>query len=188
MSADDSLTAIVASLGAGPGTQSSNPPGAAQSRTIANKKTPCLSTVASKAQARGKNANPESSEDDDKGQEGDVITDLLRETKAGTARAEEKKSKKQLLKEMLIAQTAGNTEEVKRIMNILAEESESDQVAATVAVTPKRARDPTEDEDDFQEGGVTFMVQGVNTFLGLGLPPFFDRNMKELKGEPSIRF
>ncbi|WAQ86427.1 hypothetical protein PtA15_7A153 [Puccinia triticina] len=75
---------------------------------------------------------------------------------------------------MLVAQTAGNTEEVERIMNILAEESESDQVAATVAVTPKRAQDPTEDKDDFQEGGVTFMVQGVNTFLGLGLPPFFD--------------
>ncbi|WAQ84909.1 hypothetical protein PtA15_5A482 [Puccinia triticina] len=186
MSANDSLTAIVSSLGAVSGIQSANPPGAAQSRTIANKKNPCLSTIANKAQARGKNANPESSEDEDKGQEGAVITVLLRETKADTARAVEKTSKKQLLKEMLAAQTAGDNKEVKRIMKILLEESEPNQVAVPRVAITKRIQDPTEDKDNFQEGGVTFMVQGVNTFLGLGLPPFFDWNMKELKGKPEI--
>jgi hypothetical protein len=37
-------------------------------------------------------------------------------------------------------------------------------------------------ETQIKEGGLSFYVKGVNTFCDMGLPAFFDKNMKELKG------
>ncbi|WAQ83775.1 hypothetical protein PtA15_4A224 [Puccinia triticina] len=154
----DELTDLVQGLGA---SQTPNPPGNNQGRTIPKKKTPHLSAIAKKTQAKGKETHQ----------------------KPAVAQEPPKKSKADMLKEALEAQLAGDSVKVRLLLESLAKQPIEQQASAAGRSSTKRAIELSVANKDFKEGGVTFFVEGVNTFKGMGLPPFFNHNMKELKGK-----
>jgi hypothetical protein len=87
------------------------------------------------------------------------------------------------MKEALDAQLAGDEEKASKLLKLLAPENPGEPTKKPkVMVTPKSPGHTIEEQ--IQENGMSFMKAGINSFLEMGLPSFFDKNMKELKGKP----
>jgi hypothetical protein len=91
------------------------------------------------------------------------------------------------MEHILAAESIGNEGKANLYLNIYTK-------AKAEAATAKRGRTIKEkadapDQADWpnsrklvKQGGLFFAVKGINSFLNMGLPPYFDKNMKELKG------
>ncbi|KAA1127419.1 hypothetical protein PGTUg99_036480 [Puccinia graminis f. sp. tritici] len=168
-----------------------NPPGNNQGRTIATAKKSRLSMVAEKATSKEKNANHlETTNEDDGDREDDPeeILSLLR------AKSAEKRNqdlvvldRATIMKEALEAQVASDEAKANQLLTLL----QPDETGKRPLETGKRplpakpqptGNDSTNRNTKIQENGMAFHKAGVNSFLEMGLPSFFDKNMKELKG------
>jgi hypothetical protein len=87
-----------------------------------------------------------------------------------------------IMKEALEAQEAGDETKANQLLALLQPNevdkrlpSNNSQATTTIVASQQPAI-------KIQENGMAFHKTGVNSFLEMGLPAFFDKNMKELKG------
>ncbi|WAQ91400.1 hypothetical protein PtA15_14A284 [Puccinia triticina] len=190
MSDIDNLTGDVLGLETNPnapaeslaaGSNSRNPTSKKMGRTVKS----CLSQAAEKSNPT---AGTGDQSDDDEDEDDPQIIDCLRAAeKRGDETSVDAEARLKMLKEALEAQVAGNSAKADQILakiqlKMVTAPAAPAENAVTVA---KRARIEEGGNDRVKENGFVFYKAEVNSFLGLGLPPFFDKNMKELKGKLS---
>ncbi|WAR60098.1 hypothetical protein PtB15_9B35 [Puccinia triticina] len=188
MSDIDDLTSNV--LGLGPtinapaeslaaGTKPKNPAAKKQGRTVKLR----LSVAAEKANP---NAGTEEKSDDKEEDDDPQVLECLRSIdKQGDGLSTNAEARAKLMKEALEAQVAGDSVKADQILAKIQLKLAAGPAiqTANVSTAAKRTRKKQEPGDRVKENGSVFYKAEVNSFLGLGLPPFFDKNMKELKDE-----
>ncbi|KAA1105710.1 hypothetical protein PGT21_016389 [Puccinia graminis f. sp. tritici] len=96
-----------------------------------------------------------------------------------------------ILKKAMTAQKKGDDARAEMFFDILADLKAKAKSKPKTTTTYSEALIPQKSfamvgisstEPQIKEGGLSFYVKGVNTFQDMGLPTFFDKNMKELKG------
>ncbi|OAV93067.1 hypothetical protein PTTG_02857 [Puccinia triticina 1-1 BBBD Race 1] len=163
------------------GSKSRNPTAKNMGRTVKSR----LSQAAEKSNPT---AGTEDQSDDDEDEDDPQIIDCLRTAgKQGDEEDADVKARSKMLKEALEAQVAGNSAKADQILAKIQLKMVTTAAAPAknVVTVAKRARIKEGGNDRVKENGFVFYKAEVNSFLGLGLPPFFDKNMKELKGKLS---
>ncbi|WAQ81570.1 hypothetical protein PtA15_1A912 [Puccinia triticina] len=188
MSDIDNLTGDVLGLDTNPnapaeslaaGSKSRNPTAKNMGRTVKSR----LSQAAEKSNPT---AGTEDQSDDDEDEDDPQIIDCLRTAgKQGDEEDADVKARSKMLKEALEAQVAGNSAKADQILAKIQLKMVTTAAAPAknVVTVAKRARIEEGGNDRVKENGFVFYKAEVNLFLGLGLPPFFDKNMKELKAQ-----
>ncbi|KAA1088181.1 hypothetical protein PGTUg99_023544 [Puccinia graminis f. sp. tritici] len=176
-------------------------------RTIATAKKSRLSTIAERTQNASNPDRGESSDEDRSSEEPTEVLGLLRAAptkgnpKQGTTGQKrlleeiddpsEEEEQAAILKKAMTAQRRGDDAKADMFFDILAEmkakskSSPARSANETGALIPQKSVAMVgikSSEPQIKEGGLSFYGKGVNTFKDMGLPTFFDKNMKELKG------
>ncbi|EHS63334.1 uncharacterized protein PGTG_21635 [Puccinia graminis f. sp. tritici CRL 75-36-700-3] len=171
-------------------------------RTIATSKKSRLSSIAERQQTSSDPSGDEPAEEESNGNQTEILG-LLRAAPGqkkvtGQKRSieeiedpSEEEEQAAILKKAMTAQRKGDNTRAEMFFDILADLKAKSKPKAKVAVTYSEALIPqkslamvgiSSSEPQIKEGGLSFYGKGVNTFQDMGLPTFFDKNMKELKG------
>ncbi|EFP77782.1 uncharacterized protein PGTG_03738 [Puccinia graminis f. sp. tritici CRL 75-36-700-3] len=176
----------------------------AAGRTIATSKKSRLSTIAERQQNTAGPGDEESNPEEESN--ADEVLGLLRAAPGkptqtpgtGQKRALEEiedpsdeEEQAAILKKAMAAQRKGDDARAEMFFDILADLKAKSTLKPTEANPYHGALIPQKSlamvgisstEPQIKEGGLSFYGKGVNTFQDMGLPTFFDKNMKELKG------
>ncbi|WAQ92466.1 hypothetical protein PtA15_16A374 [Puccinia triticina] len=83
----------------------------------------------------------------------------------------------------LEAQMSGDAAKADKILNALPGISKEEQPKKAALTVVKHMEKEKGNVEPVKENSIVLFRTKVNTFLDQGLPPFFDRNMKEIKGK-----
>jgi hypothetical protein len=89
-----------------------------------------------------------------------------------------------IMKEALEAQMAGEEAKANQLLTLIQPIEADKRGTSNNSQTTVNAVVTHQPATKIQENGMAFHKTGVNSFLEMGLPAFFDKNMKELKGTP----
>ncbi|KAA1065771.1 hypothetical protein PGT21_009598 [Puccinia graminis f. sp. tritici] len=191
-----------------PGKQAANQgkaPGATN-ETITSSKKSRLSSIAEKPPAKGiqREDKDEDTQEEDQDEDPSEILELLRAAPTQGKKSHAKPSQKRaredevphdaseesiILEKAMAAQRSGDTERADMFFDILAElrtkKPKSTRPEHDLQLIPQKSTAMIgikSTNPQIKEGGLSFYGKGVNSFRDMGLPMFFDKNMKELKG------